>query len=224
MEGQMTTQQVDVSETRAKLYEAVLHKAQAAQTCKVKHHCPRYQHMMGTFLGGPTQECEVWDRLPSLNGEVVDDSQPEQVFLGTRKECDDYIVNATRGAIGADRYYTEEPGRCTVCDAFDNRKARTAKGVMPPFLVVAWGVSRHYGGPQEGGWWYDWTTILEVRKVHTFEAAYQAMWELKTEYPQPRFNRYSCANRGEDDVRIGAFYGESDPRFPQESTERPHYE
>lgn len=224
MQAQMDTQRVDVSATRSALYETLLQQARKAQTCKVGHHCPRYQHIMARLDGGPTEECEVWDRFPCLTDSPDADSEPEQVFLGTKEECEAYIVEATRGFLGASRYSIEEPSKCGVCDAFDHRKVETAKGIQPPFLIVVSGISRHYGGPEEGGWWYNTTEIVEVRKVHTISAAHRHLRELKELYPQPRFGIGSAANRGESEYEMGCFYGENDPRFPQANTERPRYE
>lgn len=226
MENQMITQKVDVSQNRAALYEALLIKANRAQTCKVKHWCLRHHHTMSPMHGGHGDECEVYDRFPSLlDGEDGSDRSPELVFNGTQQGCNEYIRLATQGqGMHASRYYTNHPGQCTVCDAFDARRAATLAGRQPSFLVVAWGVSRHFGGREEGGWYYDRITILEVRKAHTLQQGLRHARELKAENPQPRFNRFSCANRGEPEVVIRCFYSENDPRFPQETTHIPSYE
>jgi hypothetical protein len=28
--------------------------------------------------------------------------------------------------------------------------------------ITAYAVTRHYGGPEEGGWWYNWYRVLET--------------------------------------------------------------
>lgn len=113
---------------------------------------------------------------------------------------------------------------CGVCEAYEARRDKTLQGIQPPFLIVAWGVSRYCYSPAEGGCWADWTTILEVRKAHTWERGLRHMRELREEYPQPRFNRFSAANRGEDDIFIRCFYSEADPRMPENTTHRETYQ
>lgn len=100
------------------------------------------------------------------------------------------------------------------------RKGRIAQGYVDPFYIVAYSVARLYGGPEEGGWWYDSLVIEEVRKVYTFRSALVVTRELKEAYPPPRFNRFSAA--GGDDQYVKLCYSEAD--FPAENTRRPHYD
>ena len=118
----------------------------------------------------------------------------------------------------------EEDGVCAVCDMYDQRKAKVEAGEQTSFLIVAYGVSRHYGGPEEGGWWYDWTAILEVRVAYTLIGGLRHARELREKYSQPKYDRYSCSNNGEADIYIRTYHSENDPRFPKESVERPRYE
>jgi hypothetical protein len=114
---------------------------------------------------------------------------------------------------------------CDVCDAFDRRKADVSGGKQPSFLVVAYGVSRHYGGHEEGGWWYDRTEVIDVRKAHTLAGGLRHARDLRGEYPPPRFNRYSAANHGAPDVYVRCVYSEADRRMPEDSPlGRPRYE
>ena len=100
------------------------------------------------------------------------------------------------------------------------RKGRLARGQVDPFYIVAYSVAHLYGGPEEGGWWYDALTIEEVRKAYTFRSALHMTRELREAYPPPRFGRFSAA--GGEDQYIKLCYGIDD--FPPESVGRPRYE
>lgn len=209
-------------------YDSIMQRASAAQTCPYNHHCERFEYIRSEWSNDPQKPYSVWGT--ENDGEYY---KRETLHTGTKEECETYIASfpgltpEEQDDYGLSAYPTlslEENGRCWVCDAYDKRRADVRKGIHKPFVIAVWSISRHYGGPEEGGWYYDWTTVDEVRKVHTLEAGLRAARELKAAYPQPRFNRFSCANRGEGDVFIGVFYGENDPRFPQNSTHRPRYE
>lgn len=126
-----------------------------------------------------------------------------------------------------ENYYLEEGEEnlkdefCSVCDTYEQRKVATKKH---SFLVVAFGISRAYGGPEEGGWWYDITEVIEVRRAFGFKDGFAHAKELRNKHAQPEYNRYSMANHGEPDVYIRCVYSEDDPRMPKETTERPRYE
>lgn len=122
------------------------------------------------------------------------------------------------------RRHRDDYDPCDVCLAYERRKAANSQGKVLPFYVTVEGISRSYGGPEEGGWWYDRRTILAIRRVYTVSAALRTIRELREEFPQPRYNRFSCANRGENDIRIAVCYDESDPRWPEETQGRPSYE
>ncbi len=186
-------------------YDEIRDRARAAKVCPYKHSCGRYDHVMSEWYSGtPNHKYEVWDN----HGQ--NDEEGEMVFSSdSEAECLTYL----------ERHGTElrENGKCDVCDMYEKRKAAVAQGKQPSFLIVAWGTSRAYGGPEEGGWWYDIDTVLEVRRAFTFEEGLRHARELREEYPQPRYNRFSCANRGEDDVYIRCVYAENDPRMPEDS-------
>jgi len=157
---------------------------------------------------------EVWDNR--AQGDEEDDGG-ECVFKSDSEvECQEYLL----------RCGTElrENGVCKVCDLYDRRQADLKDGKVRPYYLVSYSISRQYGGPEEGGWWYDWTSINEVRRAFTLEEGVRQARTLKDEYPQPRYNRFSCANRGEGDNHMVLCYGEDDPRWPTESTQRPRYE
>lgn len=101
------------------------------------------------------------------------------------------------------------------------RQERSKNGKVLPIYVVAEGISRACGGPEEGGWWYDVTEILEVRKCWDWKTAKQHAKELKELYPPPRYSRGSVL--GGQDIYIDFV---SDPSFfPEEGPfGRPRYE
>lgn len=105
------------------------------------------------------------------------------------------------------------------CVRAQMRKEARAKGRVFPIFVVVEGITRLYGGPEEGGWWYDWHTIHEVRKAWNFVGARQAIRELREEYPKPRFNRFSAAGGEDMEIHVCMHEGE----FPTETTKRERY-
>lgn len=96
--------------------------------------------------------------------------------------------------------------------------------------INAYAVTRRFGGPEEGGWWYDEGMPLKSVRVESDEAADEAKAALWREFgPTYGFDpatgkRVSGRSRfsviGDDDLII---IEESHPgeNFPQQ---RPHYE
>ncbi len=84
-------------------------------------------------------------------------------------------------------------------------------------LVGVYHVDRCYGGPEEGGWWFDAWQHLASRLVP--ERQWPTMKEeLLEEYPDDGRPLYSVLSRGVTEVllenRVGQF----------RTKERPHYE
>lgn len=52
-------------------------------------------------------------------------------------------------------------------------------------------VERHYGGPQEGGWWYDTQEVLEQHRVQYCRVEYMKAKLMAKYGPSPRPDRYS---------------------------------
>lgn len=90
------------------------------------------------------------------------------------------------------------------------------------WFVSMYAVSRHYGGPEEGGWWYDWKTFEKVRctVVGARADALRLASEFNATADEERDgpNRFSVIG-GDDET----YYVEQRPAEHQ-STERPHYE
>jgi len=103
-----------------------------------------------------------------------------------------------------------------------SRRLNRKENEVSPIFIVVTATSRAFGGYEESGWWYDVVTIEEVRKVWDWRSARKMLRELREDYPQPRFNRYSCANRGECDYDY--VLCSSPEEFPSETTEKPTYE
>ena len=68
-------------------------------------------------------------------------------------------------------------------EARRQRAKETQGGRCVPFFVVAEGTSRRYGGPQEGGWWYDDTEALDVFQSWTWRQALAIARKLREDWP-----------------------------------------
>jgi hypothetical protein len=90
-------------------------------------------------------------------------------------------------------------------------------------VLSVYRVSRHYGGPEEGGWWYDRHTYTgQCRKVSCMEAREKAgAWQVELKPNQPEHDRFSVLGwEGDFVVYIECVAGEGDTsREP-----KPHYE
>ena len=83
-------------------------------------------------------------------------------------------------------------------------------------FVTAYEVTRHYGGPEEGGWWYDWREPIDT--VPTSDPA-KMVEVFKTKYEdRVEGDRFSVLGGTAVSVII------EDQPAENRSTERPHYE
>lgn len=89
------------------------------------------------------------------------------------------------------------------------------------FFVVVTHQDRRYGGPEEGGWWYDWTTIEDVRKVFGSEGVVSALEKLGEEHPRSKYGRGSVLGTAGDYEFLVCT---DQKEFPEETTRRPRYE
>ena len=83
------------------------------------------------------------------------------------------------------------------------RKADSTRGPVvldhtgrPVVFVAVYEMSREYGGPEEGGWWYDEGTLQEVRVTSSYLAPLMEK-ELREKYPITG-KRWSVNRRGRD--------------------------
>ena len=101
--------------------------------------------------------------------------------------------------------------------------------------VTAYRVSRHYGGPEEGGWWYNWWEPLESVRLLSPVRAYQGRkWEIYPPMPVRAENiraalaaKYAEENWGDiysvldgEEVRVVP----EEVRFEDATKHVPHYE
>ena len=114
-------------------------------------------------------------------------------------------------------------GSCIACErrnARARRRARIDAGHCDPIYIAALETTRHYGGPEEGGWYYDWTDVVEVRRAYDWRAALRAIRELRDEHPTCPRGRGSVL--GGADVCI-ALAPDSETVERWQSDERPTY-
>lgn len=97
--------------------------------------------------------------------------------------------------------------------------------------VNAYRLSRHYGGAEEGGWWYDWTDCIASMPVLNGTKTTQAKCDLlidwvteamgwePTKYERNHGgSRFTVNGHGDFVVYV------EDRRAESQSIERPHYE
>jgi hypothetical protein len=84
--------------------------------------------------------------------------------------------------------------------------------------VTLYEVSRDYGGPEEGGWWYDWWTPVKTFKARDDRHAERLRDRLQKQHPITRPRRWES-------------WGDVDPIVMIETERRsmlrdcrPHYE
>jgi hypothetical protein len=58
-----------------------------------------------------------------------------------------------------------------------------AKMTQPQFYVNVYDLSRHYGGPEEGGWWYDAGDVIEVHGPFDDVMAWEVKETLELDFP-----------------------------------------
>jgi hypothetical protein len=111
----------------------------------------------------------------------------------------------------------DEPGMNPEYDLSRDKKLQV-------IWVNAYRISRHYGGPEEGGWYYDWNTCIASMPVLNGTKTTQARIDFIIEWMQETLgwesehNRYSVLGDADFAVYVEDLYQES------ETTERPHYE
>ncbi len=77
------------------------------------------------------------------------------------------------------------------------RLAAVRGGRCQPMHVVVVRIDRYRGGPEEGGWYYDWHSIEEVRRTWGFRSLLKAVRELREDYERTGPDRFSVVG-GED--------------------------
>lgn len=83
--------------------------------------------------------------------------------------------------------------------------------------VNVYEIERLYGGPEEGGWWYDAGTLVFTEQVVGMKEAETLREDLHDDYPRTG-NRYSVLGGEDFDIRIEDQPGEDFPQY------QPRYE
>ena len=102
--------------------------------------------------------------------------------------------------------------------------------------------SQAYGGPEEGGWWYSCSELIDSKRISNLTRARQTVKELNKKFKNDDKGEYQmgfggfdgCDDSGEGDddyLMLGGHWGFSDIRACIEEhpgknypSERPHYE
>lgn len=110
-----------------------------------------------------------------------------------------------------------------VFDENEERSWEDFEDVTPKTFVNVYIRDRAYGGPEEGGWWYDTCYPIEedCQQYRTKQRALTAYEEMKKKYDEENEGRppiSSVISRGIYEVRLEAYPAEGWPKS------RPHYE
>lgn len=112
----------------------------------------------------------------------------------------------------------EEFIESTGCEVFDEEEVPASLPEDLKVYVNVYRVTRHYGGPEEGGWWYNHFECVECVPVRNKNAT-TLRQDLEIEYADMKQGDiYSVLGGTEVDVRIERTRCESETR------ERPFYE
>lgn len=88
------------------------------------------------------------------------------------------------------------------------------------WIVAVYEVSRNYGGPEEGGWWYDSGTLILTDHCESEDQAKEVREALRNGEFQKTSKRYSVL--GGDDYDVEIYHDKTPPKFFP--AERPRYE
>lgn len=102
----------------------------------------------------------------------------EEVTIYTCSSCDD-----TYFAHELEWDYHSEQSYCPECNG---QKHTLAPGTRPAewWSVAVYERGREYGGPEEGGWWYDTATLVQHRKVRVYENFAEAKARVQELYAE----------------------------------------
>lgn len=91
---------------------------------------------------------------------------------------------------------------------------------VPLFVISVWSVDRVYGGPEEGGWWYDTGTLEHLEFFTVKQIAELRLRELREKYPN---TGKSGSVLGGEDYNVELHHDGKIPH-PYYPLEVPHYE
>lgn len=136
-------------------------------------------------------------------------------------QFDDDSFDPTEGADDAAAWEEEQVFQDQVKDRDEaNDEVREAEKAFEesPFVVSVYDVTRHYGGPEEGGWYYDWYERKESHTAENEEEAKKIQEELSKKYKFDGKELSSVRGQGTYEVLIEDYVGE------YETKQRPYYE
>jgi hypothetical protein len=91
------------------------------------------------------------------------------------------------------------------------------------FYVAVYLVDRAYGGPEEGGWWYDTGDLVRViRTTPSENKAYELAGRLNGHLRRLNYGRRPVSSVLSDGVYRAQVWSDLPPKFYPET--RPHYE
>lgn len=90
----------------------------------------------------------------------------------------------------------------------------------PACFIGVYEVDTVYGGPEEGGWWYDTGELIRVEVVHCETCAIRRTNELREEYPDT--GKRTSFGRDKDDWSVVRVQGRVPEAYYPETV--PHYE
>ena len=103
-------------------------------------------------------------------------------------------------------------------NAFKNAVYELEEALNRDVYINVYAVTRHFGGPEEGGWWYNAGEILESKQCHP-ELVNSVRAELEAKYAdQKEGDIYSVRGGVDIEVQLSDEPGED---FPKHT---PHYE
>lgn len=160
----------------------------------------RYPELTGTAI--VTEAHTMWERSP--DGHHVERVQ-HHLDLWTA------LVESLGGDVeSAMTYVLDSPE--------SGQETALQKCGVRPTRVVVYQLDRAYGGPEEGGWWFDTGTVELDREIGADEDLEALRTQMELEYPN-RNRSGSMAYRGGDyAVQFGYRPGADYP------AQRPHFE
>lgn len=127
-------------------------------------------------------------------------------------------TDACRGCNGAGYLGLSRWNVCTLCHG--SGAAPESRSVQR-FCVYVVEINRLYGGPEEGGWYYNAWEVVDVREVWGWRAGMAAVRALREDWPSDPRGIYSVIGGPEYRVGCCATTADLPDAYP---AERPHYE
>lgn len=166
---------------------------------------------VGEYGADGNWEEDYWKkRALEAEGKLADYTDNDEPYKAPPCSCKEYAAS-----LGETEEYDPECQYCAGTGVVKGTENLTWKDEL---WVNVYAVTRHYGGPEEGGWWYDQQTPVRcVPCVRWYSASIKE--RLEKEFKELDRGDISSVNGGvEHRVHIEQKAGESDPQ------ETPHYE